>query len=90
MYEEGLAWSLQVQLAHGDQQAGQEVEREALELVGGFMVLTHAGLTRAGFLAFYSQWLSCVAEVNGLPMTPNPADSAGMTQLVRYVLTKVG
>ena len=55
MYEEKSSWSLQVQLAHGDQNAGQEVKREALELVGGFMVLTHAGLTRAGFLAFYSQ-----------------------------------
>ena len=66
MYEEGLSWSLQVQLAHGDQDTGQEVEREALEFVGGFMVLTHAGLTRAGFLAFYSQWLSRVAEVKGL------------------------
>ena len=55
MYEKGLSWSLQVQLAYGDQDAGQEVEREALELVGRFMVLTHAGLTRAGFLAFYSQ-----------------------------------
>ena len=79
--------TLQVQLTHGDQYAGKEVERETLQLVGGFTVLTHAGLTRAGFLAFYSHRLSCVAEVKRLPMTLNPADSAGMTQLVRYVLT---